>query len=499
MTDHGFICPITHQVMRDPVQDSDGYTYEREAIESWLRINQTSPMTRNRMTKTDLVPNRALVTLISRLATRPENDGTASPSLQVQHCRGTIRATAFAEDPQSRKYVDLSVVVDPGWCVVRATDNDSFLDIVKHCVRTIVHALDWCDTLSLVFCEERALVVLPRTEMSTAGKEKAETLLEGLCSKPDTNLWDGIRVGIESLPSYSAERGSFILVLTDGFPSSSLLPPRGIASTVKLYRQRFRSDFSLVPFGVGNVIDSRLLLQIASCCQSPFFHVPDYRSIGEVLLNALSNVLSVCATQALLTIGSESFDVGWICYGQKRDFVVRSDDTSTNVVLRTAEFIDIVVQPTMRTDPDPGVEAVTARMHLVSMLSSVSNAAEEARENCDIEFLRFSHMRPYAESIANSNDAFVKALNEDLGGKISGACVFPVLHSWGKHHLRSLLSAHSFQICCNFTNSSVQAYGGGLFLKTREHIEAKYILLPPQRGRKKCTRSLCMSALFDCS
>ena len=74
--------------------------------------------------------------------------------------------------------IDLSVVVDPGWCVVRATDNDSFLDIVKHCVRTIVHSLDVCDTLSLVLCEERALVVLPRTEMSTAGKEKAETLLE---------------------------------------------------------------------------------------------------------------------------------------------------------------------------------------------------------------------------------------------------------------------------------------------------------------------------------
>jgi U-box domain len=32
-----FYCPLTSQVMRDPVVDADGNTYERAAITEWIR------------------------------------------------------------------------------------------------------------------------------------------------------------------------------------------------------------------------------------------------------------------------------------------------------------------------------------------------------------------------------------------------------------------------------------------------------------------------------
>lgn len=38
-----FICPLSKEVMVDPVILEDGITYERSAIESWLTINNTSP------------------------------------------------------------------------------------------------------------------------------------------------------------------------------------------------------------------------------------------------------------------------------------------------------------------------------------------------------------------------------------------------------------------------------------------------------------------------
>ena len=41
-----FLCPITHDIMKDPVICIDGFTYERTAIEHWLENNQTSPITR---------------------------------------------------------------------------------------------------------------------------------------------------------------------------------------------------------------------------------------------------------------------------------------------------------------------------------------------------------------------------------------------------------------------------------------------------------------------
>ena len=56
-----FICPITYQVMKDPVIDNDGVSYEREAITEWLRKgNTTSPTTQKPLLLSDLRPNRAL-------------------------------------------------------------------------------------------------------------------------------------------------------------------------------------------------------------------------------------------------------------------------------------------------------------------------------------------------------------------------------------------------------------------------------------------------------
>ncbi|OQR99588.1 hypothetical protein ACHHYP_05547 [Achlya hypogyna] len=55
-----FVCPITHEVMEDPVQTEDGTTYERSAIARWLLLRRTSPATNIELLSTTLVPNRAL-------------------------------------------------------------------------------------------------------------------------------------------------------------------------------------------------------------------------------------------------------------------------------------------------------------------------------------------------------------------------------------------------------------------------------------------------------
>lgn len=52
-------CPIMHTLMDDPVVAEDGYTYERQGIESALQIRSRSPMTNEPMGKA-VVPNRGL-------------------------------------------------------------------------------------------------------------------------------------------------------------------------------------------------------------------------------------------------------------------------------------------------------------------------------------------------------------------------------------------------------------------------------------------------------
>ena len=58
-----FLCPITMQVMLDPVVASDGHSYERMAIQRVLDSTSISPMTRERL-ETYVTPNLVLRSLI---------------------------------------------------------------------------------------------------------------------------------------------------------------------------------------------------------------------------------------------------------------------------------------------------------------------------------------------------------------------------------------------------------------------------------------------------
>ena len=55
-----FICPITRDLLKDPVCAPDGYTYERVDIEKWLSRQHNSPFTREPMSTRQLIPNRKL-------------------------------------------------------------------------------------------------------------------------------------------------------------------------------------------------------------------------------------------------------------------------------------------------------------------------------------------------------------------------------------------------------------------------------------------------------
>ncbi len=73
-----FKCPISLELMTDPVVASDGYTYERDSIEKWQCDHSRSPMTNEPLQTRFLVQNRALRNLICEWRAGAEN--------KVVHC-----------------------------------------------------------------------------------------------------------------------------------------------------------------------------------------------------------------------------------------------------------------------------------------------------------------------------------------------------------------------------------------------------------------------------
>ncbi|TKY53164.1 E3 ubiquitin-protein ligase PUB24 [Spatholobus suberectus] len=107
-----FICPISLQIMKDPVTAITGITYDRESIEHWLFTNQntTCPVTKQPLPRdSDLTPNHTLRRLIQAWCTQNASLGidripTPKPPLnKIQ----VLKLLKNLNDPKSLMQLEL--------------------------------------------------------------------------------------------------------------------------------------------------------------------------------------------------------------------------------------------------------------------------------------------------------------------------------------------------------------------------------------------------------
>lgn len=61
------ICPITKNIMYEPVIADDNITYEKKAIEQWIKINSISPITRQKISNNLKVDHIKVIKIIEYL------------------------------------------------------------------------------------------------------------------------------------------------------------------------------------------------------------------------------------------------------------------------------------------------------------------------------------------------------------------------------------------------------------------------------------------------
>eukprot|EP00658_Telonema_sp_P-2_P062162 TRINITY_DN5082_c0_g1_i1.p1 TRINITY_DN5082_c0_g1~~TRINITY_DN5082_c0_g1_i1.p1 ORF type:complete len:330 (-),score=109.35 TRINITY_DN5082_c0_g1_i1:555-1544(-) len=130
-----FLCPITDRPMTEPVNASDGATYERQAIQGVFDTQRTqcrSPVTGEKMVDWELVPNHALLEEIQQwfvqqaqqdeFTTMADVDGDGK--VTEQEAESWTKRRADADDPYEGKdfYTALwSRIVEGDW----VDDSDS--------------------------------------------------------------------------------------------------------------------------------------------------------------------------------------------------------------------------------------------------------------------------------------------------------------------------------------------------------------------------------------
>ncbi|TKY55188.1 U-box domain-containing protein 19 [Spatholobus suberectus] len=85
-----FRCPISLDLMTDPVTVSTGQTYDRASIRKWLKAgNTTCPKTGEKLTNTELVPNTTLKRLIQQFCA---DNGISLADNSCSHARNIVAA-----------------------------------------------------------------------------------------------------------------------------------------------------------------------------------------------------------------------------------------------------------------------------------------------------------------------------------------------------------------------------------------------------------------------
>lgn len=100
------LCPIGLTIMVDPVVAADRYTYERYNIESWFKINNTSPMTNNVLISKVLYPNLLVKQLIAKYA---EENNIILHSIAVDYEKKRNELCKAAANGDTERVISLSL------------------------------------------------------------------------------------------------------------------------------------------------------------------------------------------------------------------------------------------------------------------------------------------------------------------------------------------------------------------------------------------------------
>lgn len=543
MSEH-FICPITQEVMTDPVIGSDGITYERSAIEAWFAAGHgTSPLTRQPMASRSLVPNIALRSAIAD-ALKATAPGTATsggagaagaaaapaaaaagPAVSVTRRPGGDLVIKVTEDATAAAlptiFIDvLDISGSMGNAAAEPTRNAeaaafSRADLVQHSVATQIELMRPTDQLGIVLFDHGVTEALQPIAMNAGGRTAAKSVLPLIRPSGGTNIWTGIQRGLamaeRALASAaSAAAGSTrynvaLIVQTDGESDPSYNPPRGIVGTFRAWLDAHpgvRLTVHTVGYGYGKALDMPLLREIAKAGSGTVNYIADGSMVGTVFIHLMANLMSCSRTGLVLQVPEIGFmdALGFLQVGQSRHCHVPAalagpaSSAPMTVCLKDGVTVlaEVSVPP---ADPSAPVteESYTetsfalCRTSFMSQITALLHAMESAPLASPLSALDALHCELAA---SQHRDPRITALLSDLDdtdpakGQISKAFASAdAFGRWGRHYIPWVLSGHEYEWAINFRDQcSLHVYGTAATRALVAHGDEIFLGLPPPKA-----------------
>lgn len=365
-------CPITQDVMVEPVQGSDGKTYEKEAIIQWLQQHGTSPETRQPMQISSLKENYAIKYLID------EYNKNGSSSLTITSSDETIEDEFTKQSPvinfktnytyndnyespylafniydsididNYKIYNDIVLIIDRSGSMnaqVSTKSGDgstieagfSIQDIVNHAAKTVTNTLNDNDRITIISFDNM-IEIVGEPFMKTTDNNKKIICRKINTIKPrgQTAIWNAIKKGVRCINERcDKSRNASIMILTDGAPNIS--PARGEVETLKREKKENVINVPIYTFGFGYSLQKNLLYDLSKFGDGAFGHISDGGMIATVFNNFIANIMSTLCINVKLVFKFKDnklmHEIVDIKNPVKGDFIYNIDETQNTITI----------------------------------------------------------------------------------------------------------------------------------------------------------------------
>lgn len=532
-----YLCPISRELMRDPVIVSDGHTYDRSQIVRWFYSNNTSPLTGLVLPNKDLIPNYSLKSLIENFLTQNRNTNQMDSSNMIIVENEEVNAISqyiekvkmikpeinlyilegesgeneihFRVNPPSVNdicnedgSVDriihnmptfLVMVIDiSGSMGELCSNNDenedtvySRLELVKHSVKTIIKTMNEYMNMAIIAFDTTVDICCSFIRGDEDGKRRLNGIVDRLETRNSTNIYGALEAAFNLISQNGGiinGANTTIALLTDG--QSNHNPPRGVIETLKMRYEDYNKA-TINTFGFTYDIDYRLLDEIARFGNGSFMFIPDFSMIGTIFVNYISNVMNTCFYNCSLWVDGVKHNLGDIHFGVKRDWVGKINKNNwEGLQFEYNDFKRIgwddlrgiceVVNEIDRKEKD--------RRFYCEKVRELVNVNLEGAE------LILNNLLGKLSENGELNNYLIREIcsveNPEKEEQIKKAVSrMDWKMKWGNSHILSNYWAVFNQVCNNFKDPSVQVFGESIsFLYFRQMVEDIFLTIPAPTG-----------------
>ena len=516
-----FYCPITGELMKDPVTDQEGHTYERSAIMKWLSKSNTSPLTRKPLIEKDLYTNIPFKKTIDSMRDKLSEDQLKIESQVLKEdlkefndVQNNIEFKASVKDgllfirtdvPNMviRQPVDMVLCIDVSGSMgsdapIKGGDGSSVshgisvLSLTVSAAKTILNTLNVKDNISIITYTDRAKEIFVNMSCTVENKKLIEEGLDNLTPLSTTNIWDGLKTSLDCLRLHSPpNKMKVIKLLTDGVPN--IEPNRGHEYELEKYFNHHDFKCMINCYGFGYSLKSELLDNISKLSGGDgYSFIPDSSLLGNVFIHGVSNFFTTALYNIPVKInyvdGSmKEIKINSLKYGQSRNIVMQVDKDVSNVEIN---INGKTIKSDLHDILDDYYYEQLYRYKTYNMLDGCITLKkfndDGFKTTLDNLLLEISCNREvkdneYIKNIVLDMDGQVKeALNMTSQGEREDWFT-----KWGIHYLRSLKTAYENEICNNFKDKGVSNFGGELFEKLRDEVSDIFDNMPPPKETQR--------------